>query len=262
MSRFVAPSQAMPADEGIQCKAAVKWFNVAKGFGFVAPEDGQGDAFLHISVLNRAGLQQIGDGAELSCMIAPGNKGRQITRILEVISEGSGNSGGEQGSGYGGGRNDHSSGYGGRNDHSSGYGGRNDHSSGYGGRNDHSSGYGGRNDQSSGYGGRDNYSGGERGGGGRGGYANDSHSSGGYGKNRPPAEGPEVEVNGTVKWFKPDKGFGFVAADDGDKDIFVHKSLLRRANINDLESGQRVRVRATTAAKGREATWIALAGEE
>ena len=236
----------MPADEGIQCKAAVKWFNVAKGFGFVAPEDGQGDAFLHISVLNRAGLQQIGDGAELSCMIAPGNKGRQITRILEVISEGSGNSGGEQGSGYGGGRNDQSSGYGGRNDHSSGYGGRNDHSSGYGGR--------------------DSYSGGERGGGysggGRGGYANDSHSSGGYGKNRPPAEGPEVEVNGTVKWFKPDKGFGFVAADDGDKDIFVHKSLLRRANINDLESGQRVRVRATTAAKGREATWIALAGEE
>ncbi len=246
LSRFVAPSQAMPADEGIQCKAAVKWFNVAKGFGFVAPEDGQGDAFLHISVLNRAGLQQIGDGAELSCMIAPGNKGRQITRILEVISEGSGNSGGEQGSGYGGGRNDQSSGYGGRNDHSSGYGGRNDHSSGYGGR--------------------DSYSGGERGGGysggGRGGYANDSHSSGGYGKNRPPAEGPEVEVNGTVKWFKPDKGFGFVAADDGDKDIFVHKSLLRRANINDLESGQRVRVRATTAAKGREATWIALAGEE
>lgn len=246
LSRFVAPSQAMPADEGIQCKAAVKWFNVAKGFGFVAPEDGQGDAFLHISVLNRAGLQQIGDGAELSCMIAPGNKGRQITRILEVISEGSGNSGGEQGSGYGGGRHDHSSGYGGRNDHSSGY--------------------GGRNDQSSGYGGRDSYSGGERGGGysggGRGGYANDSHSSGGYSKNRPPAEGPEVEVNGTVKWFKPDKGFGFVAADDGDKDIFVHKSLLRRANINDLESGQRVRVRATTAAKGREATWIALAGEE
>lgn len=214
LSRFVAPNQAMSADEGIQCKAAVKWFNVSKGFGFVAPEDGQGDAFLHISVLNRAGLQQIGDGAELSCMIAPGNKGRQVTRILEVISEGSGNSGGEQG-------------------------------------------YGGRHEQSSGYG---NRGGGY--GGGHGGYANDSHGSGGYSKNRPPAEGPEVEVNGTVKWFKPDKGFGFVAADDGDKDIFVHKSLLRRANINDLESGQRVRVRATNAAKGREATWIALAGNE
>ncbi len=212
----------MPADEGIQCKAAVKWFNVSKGFGFVAPEDGQGDAFLHISVLNRAGLQQIGDGAELSCMIAPGNKGRQVTRILEVISEGSGNSGGEQG---------------------------------YGGRHEQSSGYGSRREQSSDYGNRGGY------GGGHGGYANDSHG-GGYSKNRPPAEGPEVEVNGTVKWFKPDKGFGFVAADDGDKDIFVHKSLLRRANINELESGQRVRVRATNAAKGREATWIALAGED
>lgn len=224
----------MPADEGSQCKAAVKWFNVSKGFGFVAPEDGQGDAFLHISVLNRAGLQQIGDGAELSCMIAPGNKGRQVTRILEVISEGSGNSGGEQ-------------------------------SSGYGGRQEHGSGYGGRREQNAGYGGRGGYDSGDRGGyggGDRGGYANDAHGGGGYSKGRPPAEGPEVEVNGTVKWFKPDKGFGFVAADDGDKDIFVHKSLLRRANIDDLESGQRVRVRATNAAKGREATWIALAGNE
>lgn len=226
LSRFVAPSQAMSADEGIQCKASVKWFNVSKGFGFVAPEDGQGDAFLHISVLNRAGLQQIGDGAELSCMIAPGNKGRQVTRILEVLSEGSGNSGGDQS-------------YGGRHEQSSGYGNR--------------GGYGDSN--------RGGYGDSNRGSYGGGGYANDSHG-GGYSKNRPPAEGPEVEVSGTVKWFKPDKGFGFVAADDGDKDIFVHKSLLRRANINELESGQRVRVRATNAAKGREATWIALAGNE
>ena len=68
--------------------------------------------------------------------------------------------------------------------------------------------------------------------------------------------GPEVEVTGTVKWFKPDKGFGFVTADDQSKDVFVHKSVLRRCGLMELESGQRVQMRVQDAEKGREATWI------
>lgn len=242
MSRFVAPSQAMSADEGTQAKVSVKWFNVTKGFGFVAPEDGNGDAFLHISVLNRAGLQQIGDGAELSCMIAPGNKGRQVTRIIEILSEGTSGGGGNS-KGWDSKRNDS---YGGR-DHSS----RQDS---YGGRKEsygHKESFNNRNDS---YDGRqDTYNSRQES------YSRQDNSYNDHAA--PVSTEPEVEVSGTVKWFKPDKGFGFVAADDGDKDIFIHKSLLRRANIDDLESGQRVKVRATTADKGREATWIALAGE-
>jgi CspA family cold shock protein len=63
-------------------------------------------------------------------------------------------------------------------------------------------------------------------------------------------------MSGTVKWFKPDKGFGFVTADDASKDVFVHKSVLRRCGLLQLEAGQRVQMRVQDASKGREATWI------
>ena len=57
---------------------------------------------------------------------------------------------------------------------------------------------------------------------------------------------------GTVKWFKPDKGFGFITADDSAKDVFVHKSVLRRSGLNVLEAGQRVQMRVQDVEKGRE----------
>jgi CspA family cold shock protein len=164
---------------GTPVRATVKWFNATKGFGFVAPSDGTPDAFLHVSVLANAGHDSIGDGADLMCMIAPGAKGPQVSRVLEVLSLGS------------------------------------------------ASGEAPRRDA-------------------------------------PPSrdrvsrdfDAPEVEVSGTVKWFKPDKGFGFVTADDQSKDVFVHKSVLRRCGPMMLESGQRVQMRVQEADKGREATWI------
>ena len=39
---------------------------------------------------------------------------------------------------------------------------------------------------------------------------------------------------GTVKWFNPNKGYGFIAPDDGQKDVFVHISAVEKANINSL----------------------------
>nr|WP_282184529.1 cold-shock protein [Azospirillum baldaniorum] len=158
--------------EAAPLRASVKWFDPVKGFGFVAPQDGTTDAFLHFSVLNRAGLHEIGEGAELLCRVVPGAKGPQVADILDVLSTGTPAE-----------------------------------------------------------------------------SRNTRHDA---------ASGPEEELTGTVKWFKPEQGFGFVTADDGAKDVFVHKSVLRRCNLTGLESGQRVLLRARAAPKGREASWVVL----
>ena len=65
-------------------QATVKWFNTAKGFGFVAPEDGSGDAFLHISVLERSGFKHAPQGAVISCHIETGPRGLQVAEVLEM----------------------------------------------------------------------------------------------------------------------------------------------------------------------------------
>jgi cold shock protein len=49
-----------------------------------------------------------------------------------------------------------------------------------------------------------------------------------------------VMAIGTVKWFNPQKGFGFIQPDDGGKDAFVHISAVERAGMSDLREGQKV----------------------
>lgn len=60
------------------------------------------------------------------------------------------------------------------------------------------------------------------------------------------------KMTGTVKWYKPDKGFGFIIPEDGKKDVFVHKSCLERLGIDLLIPGQSVKMTVRTVAKGRE----------
>ena len=165
MSRF---EHDFASEGNAAVKARLKWFNATKGFGFVSPVDGAPDAFLHVSVLHRAGLQELGDQAELICEIGQGPKGPQVMRIVEMLSAGAPP---------------------------------------------------------------------QR-------------------ERAPVVAGPEEEMSGTVKWFKPDKGFGFITADDSEKDVFVHKSVLRRCGLAALEAGQRVQMRVQDVEKGREATWV------
>lgn len=47
-------------------------------------------------------------------------------------------------------------------------------------------------------------------------------------------------ATGTVKWFNPQKGYGFIQPADGGKDVFVHISAVQRAGLNDLREGEKV----------------------
>ncbi len=86
---------------------------------------------------------------------------------------------------------------------------------------------------------------------------------------RPSSDGPRprrvapdpstaVSVTGKVKWFDEGKGFGFVASEDGGKDVFVHISILGPAGVSHLSEGQQVTMRVVDTPKGREAISLSV----
>lgn len=200
MSRYDLGS-AMPAGEGVQADGIVKWFNGSKGFGFVAINNNSSDAFLHISVVTRAGLQGLAENTRLRCMVVPSQRGMQVTHILEVMGI---DPNAPQPSTNSGQRRE-------RNDFDA----------------------------------RDS----------RGEHGRSDFSS--PAQSRQPI-GPEVEVTGSIKWYKTDKGFGFAMPEDGSKDVFIHRSVLERAGLQDIEPGRKIRMMVTTSQKGREASKIDL----
>lgn len=177
----------MPGGRGKPVRAKIKWMNDAKGFGFVVPDGQPSDAFLHITVLRRIGVETLGEGAEILCTIGPGPKGPQVVEVLEVFSHGTIPS--------------------------------------------------------------------------PPGYNSVGKSFGApprFPSARPAADGPTEELTGIVKWYKPEKSFGFIIPDDGDRDVFVHKSCLDRAGIDMLVPGQKIRATVKTVPRGREVVTIAL----
>ncbi len=62
----------------------VKWFNATKGYGFIQPADGSSDVFVHISAVERAGLQSLNDGQAVTFDLESGQKGRVSAVNLKI----------------------------------------------------------------------------------------------------------------------------------------------------------------------------------
>lgn len=63
----------------------VKFFNATKGFGFIEPEDGTRDTFVHISAVERAGLSSLSEGQKVSYDIQPGQNGKSSAANLRLV---------------------------------------------------------------------------------------------------------------------------------------------------------------------------------
>ena len=63
----------------------VKWFNPTKGFGFIEPEDGGNDAFVHISAVERAGLSTLNEGQKVNYELKAGQNGKASAEDLSVV---------------------------------------------------------------------------------------------------------------------------------------------------------------------------------
>ncbi|WP_187430469.1 Cold shock protein CspA [Roseobacter fucihabitans] len=63
----------------------VKWFNTTKGYGFIAPEDGGSDIFVHISAVERSGLTGLADDQRVSFELSEGRDGRQMADALKLL---------------------------------------------------------------------------------------------------------------------------------------------------------------------------------
>jgi CspA family cold shock protein len=66
-------------------EGTVKWFNSVKGYGFITPDDGSKDAFVHISAVESAGLSELREGQRVSYELQPGRNGKSSAENLKVV---------------------------------------------------------------------------------------------------------------------------------------------------------------------------------
>ena len=68
-----------------QVSGTVKWFNTTKGYGFIAPDEGGKDVFVHISAVERSGLTGLADNQKISYELQDGRDGRQMAADLKPL---------------------------------------------------------------------------------------------------------------------------------------------------------------------------------
>ena len=67
-------------------QGTVKWFNAQKGFGFIAPDDGGQDAFVHVSAVERAGIGQLREGDKVTFELVADRGGKMSAEKLEIVN--------------------------------------------------------------------------------------------------------------------------------------------------------------------------------
>jgi CspA family cold shock protein len=85
--RGVSPGASSFDHEARQLKTGiVKWFNATKGYGFIQPESGEADAFVHISAVERAGLRGLNEGQRVKYELVHGRNGKSSAENLTLVA--------------------------------------------------------------------------------------------------------------------------------------------------------------------------------
>jgi len=69
----------------VMAQGTVKWFDSVKGFGFIQPDDGPPDAFIHISAVEQAGLSGLNEGQKVEYELVPGRNGKSAAENISLI---------------------------------------------------------------------------------------------------------------------------------------------------------------------------------
>ena len=67
-------------------KGTVKWFNQARGYGFIAPDDGSKDAFVHVTAIEAAGLESLEEGQKIEYELRQGQDGKSSAEAITLLS--------------------------------------------------------------------------------------------------------------------------------------------------------------------------------